>query len=69
VQFHMPHVVQQVSMCFVALGAATYSACFGPLATMSGHEVENRMLEINKLWTEQLDNSLRLARQRWHMVP
>jgi hypothetical protein len=36
---------------------------------MSGHKVENWMLEANELQTKQLNNGTRLARWRWHMVP
>jgi len=38
-------------------------------ATARGYEAENRVLEANELRTERLDDSARLARRRWRMVP
>jgi small subunit ribosomal protein S23 len=61
--------VQHVATRFAALEATAYGARFGPSATARGYEAESRVLEANELRSERLDDSARLARRRWRMVP
>jgi small subunit ribosomal protein S23 len=67
-QFRTLRAVQHVATCFAAQAASAYGASFGPSATARGFEVENRVLDANELRTERLDDSARLARNRWRMV-
>ena len=68
-QFRTLRAIQHVATLFAALEAVAYGAKFGPSATERGYEAENRVLEANELRTERLDDSARLARSRWRMVP
>lgn len=67
-QFRTLRAVQHVAARFAAQAASAYGASFGPSATARGFEVENRVLDANELRTERLDDSARLARNRWRMV-
>ncbi|KAF8506614.1 mitochondrial ribosomal protein S25-domain-containing protein [Russula emetica] len=67
-QFRTLRAVQHVATRFAAQAASAYGAYFGPSATAQGFEVENRVLDANELRTERLDDSARLARNRWRMV-
>ena len=61
--------MQHVATRFAALEAAAYGAVFGSSATTRGYEAESRVLAANELRSERLDDSARLARSRWRMVP
>jgi small subunit ribosomal protein S23 len=67
-QFRTLRAVQHVATRFAAQAASAYGARFGPSATEQGFEVENKVLDANELRTERLDDSARLARNRWRMV-
>jgi small subunit ribosomal protein S23 len=67
-QFRALRAVQHVATRFAAQAASAYGAEFGPSATGRGFEVENKVLDANELRTERLDDSARLARNRWRMV-
>ena len=67
-QFRTLRAVQHVATRFAAQAASVYGARFGPSATARGFEVENKVLDANELRTERLDDSARLARNRWRMV-
>jgi small subunit ribosomal protein S23 len=67
-QFRTLRAVQHVATRFAAQAASANGAYFGPSATAQGFEVENRVLDANELRTERLDDSARLARNRWRMV-
>jgi small subunit ribosomal protein S23 len=67
-QFRTLRAVQHVATRFAAQAASAYGAHFGPSATARGYEVENKVLDANELRTERLDDSARLARNRWRMV-
>jgi small subunit ribosomal protein S23 len=67
-QFRTLRAVQHVATRFAAQAASAYGASFGPSATARGFEVENKVLDANELRTERLDDSARLARNRWRMV-
>jgi len=69
-QFRTLRAVQHVATRFAAQQAAiSHGARFGPSATARGFEVEDAVLEANERRSERLDNSTRLARRRWRMVP
>ena len=67
-QFRTLRAVQHVATRFAAQAATAYGAHFGPSATARGFEAENKVLDANELRTERLDDSARLARNRWRMV-
>lgn len=67
-QFRTLRAVQHVAARFAAQAASAYGARFGASATARGVEVENKVLDANELRTERLDDSARLARNRWRMV-
>ena len=69
-QFRMLRAIQHVATRFAAQQAAiAHGAQFGPSATARGFEAEEAVLEADERRTERLDDSTRLARRRWRMVP
>jgi small subunit ribosomal protein S23 len=69
-QFRTLRAVQHVATRFAAQQAAVaYGAHFGPSATARGFEAEDAVLEADERRSERLDDSTRLARRRWRMVP
>lgn len=69
-QFRTLRAIQHVATRFAAQQAAiAHGAQFGPSATARGFEAEEAVLEADERRTERLDDSTRLARRRWRMVP
>lgn len=69
-QFRTLRAVQHVATRFAAQQAAVaHGARFGPSATTRGFEAEDAVLEAAERRSERLDDSTRLARRRWRMVP
>ncbi len=69
-QFRTLRAVQHVATRFAAQQAAVaHGAHFGPSATTRGFAAEDAVLEANERRSERLDDSTRLARRRWGMVP
>ena len=69
-QFRTLRAVQHVATRFAAQQAAVaHGARFGPSATARGFEAEEAVLDADERRSERLDDSTRLARRRWRMVP
>ncbi|KAI9444727.1 mitochondrial ribosomal protein S25-domain-containing protein [Lactarius indigo] len=69
-QFRTLRAVQHVATRFAAQQASiAHGARFGPSATARGFAAESAVLEADERRSERLDDSTRLARRRWRMVP
>lgn len=69
-QFRTLRAVQHVATRFAAQQATiAHGARFGPSATSRGFAAEDAVLEADERRSERLDDSTRLARRRWRMVP
>jgi small subunit ribosomal protein S23 len=69
-QFRTLRAVQHVATRFAAQQATiAHGARFGPSATSRGFAAEDSVLEAAERRSERLDDSTRLARRRWRMVP
>ncbi|KAF8274005.1 mitochondrial ribosomal protein S25-domain-containing protein [Lactarius quietus] len=69
-QFRTLRAVQHVATRFAAQQAViAHGARFGPSATARGFAVEDAVLDADERRGERLDDSTRLARRRWRMVP
>ncbi|KAH8990148.1 mitochondrial ribosomal protein S25-domain-containing protein [Lactarius hatsudake] len=69
-QFRTLRAVQHVATRFAAQQASiAHGARFGPSATARGFAAEGAVLEADERRSERLDDSTRLARRRWRMVP
>ena len=69
-QFRSLRAAQHVATRFAAQQAViAHGARFGPSATARGFAAEEAVLEAAELRSERLDDSTRLARRRWRMVP